>query len=216
MKLRPLAIAALAIVSIAGAHAQQKDPAALPAREAHEGLLIAADPIDDAARAKERFGKKNPHGAGILALEVYFKNDTDKAIRVGLDSIRLVLEPPEQRRQRLKPMALEDVVKAIVYPQGMANPTAPRKPLPKPFPGRSSTGTKDKDVKQVDEALRPLALEMDVLPPRATIRGLLFFDLDHRFELLRYSVLYVPDLCFVQDDKPLMFFEVDLSKAGSH
>ena len=203
------AIAMLLLLAAASSAAQQTDPATLPARESHEGLLIAADPIDDAARSKERFGKKSPHSVGILALEVYFKNDTSKAIRVDLDRIRLAIESPGQDRQQLRPMPLEVVVNAIVYPEGL-NPTAPRKP--RPFPG-SGTGSKTKDVKQVDEVLRPLAMEMDILPPLATVRGLLFFNLDRNFDKLQYAQLYIPDLSFVADGKPLMFFEMDLSKA---
>ncbi|MCL4523318.1 MAG: hypothetical protein M1453_15215 [Acidobacteria bacterium] len=203
------ALALLLLFAAPSVTAQQTDPATLPARDAHEGLLIAADPFDDAARSKERFGKKSPHSVGILALEVYFKNDTAKAIHVDLERIRLSIEAPGQDRQQLRPMLLETVVNSIVYPEGL-NPIAPRKP--RPFPG-SGTGTKDKDVKKVDEVLRPLALEMDVLPPKATVRGLLFFDLGRKFEKLRYSQLYVPDLAFVADGKALMFFEVDLSKA---
>lgn len=206
-----VAFAILLLLAATGAAAQQTDPATLPARDAHDGLLIAADPYDDAARSKERFGKKSPHSAGILALEVYFKNDTSKAIRVDLDRIRLSIEAPGQGRQQLRPMPVETVVNAIIYPEGL-NPTAPRKPRPSPLPG-SGTGRKDKDVKQVDDVLRPLALEMDIVPPRATVRGLLFFDLDHRFEKLQFAQLYVPELSFETDGKPLMFFEVDLSKA---
>ena len=207
-----VAIAMLVHLVVTGAAAQRRDPTTLPAREAHEGLLIAADPYDDAARSKERFGKKSPHSVGILALEVYFKNDTDTAIRVDLARIRLAIEAPGESRQQIRPMPVGEVVNAIVYPEGL-NPTAPRKPRPLPFPG-SGTGTKDKDVKQVDDVLRPLAMEMDILPPRATVRGLLFFDLNRRFDQLAYAQLYVPDLAFVQDGKALMFFEVDLSKAG--
>lgn len=208
---RQLAAFAILLLLVASrTAAQQTDPTTLPAREAHEGLLIAADLYDDAVRSKERFGKKSPHSVGILALEVYFKNDTDKAIRVDLDRIRLATEAPGENRQQIHSIPIETVVNAIVYPGGL-NPTAPRKPRPLPFP--SGTGSKDKDVKQVGDFLRPLALEMDVLPPRATVRGLIFFDLNGRFEMLRYAQLYVPDLAFVQDGKALMFFEVDLSKA---
>lgn len=202
---------ALLLCALCGSSAQQLDPTTLPARDSHEGLLIAADLIDDAARSKDRFGKKSPYSVGILALEVYFKNSTSKAIRLDLERIRLIIEAPGQSRQQLHPMALESVINAIVYPQGL-NPTAPRKPRPLPFPG-SGTGSKDKDVKQVDEVLRPLAMEMDILPPQATIRGLLFFDLDGNFEKLQYAQLYVPELKFIADGKALMFFEVDLSKA---
>ncbi len=209
---RKFVISAILVALAAGRMASQRlDPTTMPAREAHDGLTIAADLYDDAARSKERFGKKSPHSVGILALEIYFKNDTDKAIRVDLDGIRLVIEPPGGSRQQIHALPVETVVNAIVYPQGL-NPTAPRKPLPSPL-GRG-TGTKNKDVKQVDDMLRPLALEMDVLPPRATVRGLLFFDLDGHFEKLHDAQLYVPDLAIVQDGKALMFFEVDLSKAA--
>jgi hypothetical protein len=208
---RIISILALLLCVACASSAQLLDPTTLPARDSHDGLLVAANPYDDAARSKERFGKKSPYSAGILALEVYFKNGTSKAIRLDLESIRLTIEAPGQGRQQLRPMALESVENAIVYPQGM-NPTAPRKPRPLPFPG-SGTGSKNKDVKEVDEVLRPLAMEMDILPPQATIRGLLFFDLDGNFEKLQYAQLYVPDLKFVADGKALMFFEVDLSKA---
>ncbi len=213
MSRRFVAFTIFALLTAAAAAAQLVDPTTLPAREAHEGLLIAANPYDDAARSKDRFGKKSPHSVGILALEIYFKNDTDKAIRVDLDRIRLAIDAPDESRQQIHFMPVETVVNAIVYPQGL-NPTAPRKPRPLPFPG-SGTGSKDKDVKQVSDVLRPLALEMDVLPPRATVRGLIFFDLNGRFDLLRYAQLYVPDLSIIQDGKALMFFEVDLSK-GVH
>src|SRR5713101_934362 len=54
----------------------QIDPATLPARDVHQGMLIAADPYTDEARSKAKFGKKNPVDSGILALEVYLRNDT--------------------------------------------------------------------------------------------------------------------------------------------
>src|SRR5713101_6299554 len=73
----PISIAMLVSLPFVLGQTQQ-DPASLPARDSHEGLLIAADPYQDATRYKTRFGKKNPYDAGILAIEVYFRNDNDK------------------------------------------------------------------------------------------------------------------------------------------
>jgi hypothetical protein len=46
----------------------------------------------------------------------------------------------------------------------------------------------------------------------ATIHGFLFFDLNHELSLANRASLYVPNLTNVPEKKPLMFFEVLLSK----
>ena len=61
--------------------------------------------------------------------------------------------------------------------------------------------------------LHSVALGTDVLPPHATTHGFLFFDLNHEFDAIRYSKLYIPDLAFMEDNKALFFFEIDLSAA---
>ncbi|HJY87439.1 MAG TPA: hypothetical protein VKE24_11440 [Candidatus Acidoferrales bacterium] len=188
----------------------QSDPASWPAREAHEGLLIAADPYQDAARSKTRFGKKTPYEAGIVAIEVFLRNDNLQAIHVDLESIRLLVAPGRSQRQRLEPLAIEDVVDRILN-KGGPNPTLTRRPLPRrePKPGRS------KEWKEVEAALRFSALETDVIPPRGTARGFLFFDLDHHYDWVSEARLYLPDLRFIENQKPLLFFELDLAGTRS-
>ena len=58
--------------------------------------------------------------------------------------------------------------------------------------------------------LRSIALGTDVLPPHATTHGFLFFDLNHEFDAIRHSQVYIPDLTFMTDNKVLFFFEIDL------
>jgi len=188
----------------------QVDPASLPARDAHEGLLVAADPYQDIARYKARFGKKNPYDAGILAIDVFFRNDTDKAIHLDLESIRLLVTPPGADRQRLEPLEIEDVVDRILYPGG-PNPTVPRRPFPRrtPKPGRS------KEWKELEASLRSASLEADVLPPHSSAHGFLFFDLNHHSEWLPHARLYLPDLQFLENKRALFYFEVDLARTGS-
>src|ERR1700685_3598282 len=45
------------------------DPAALPAHDNHEGLLIAADPYTDPERSKQTFGKNDPAKGGVLPID---------------------------------------------------------------------------------------------------------------------------------------------------
>ena len=62
-------------------------------------------------------------------------------------------------------------------------------------------------------SIRSVALGTDVLPPRATTHGFIFFDLNHDFDAIRYAHLYIPDLVFMTDQKALFFFEIDLGDA---
>jgi hypothetical protein len=189
----------------------QVDPSSLPARDAHEGLLVAADPYQDPARYKARFGKKNPYDAGILAIDVFFRNDNHKAIRLNRESIRLLVALPGSDRQRLEPLKMEDIVDRILN-KGGPDVTAPRRPLPRRSPkiGRS------KEWKEVEESLRATALEMEILPPRSTVHGFLFFDVNQRYDWLSHARLYLPDLKYLPDNQALLFFELDLAAARPH
>src|ERR1700688_1794204 len=62
----------------------QTDPASLPAHDSHQSVVVGADPYVTAARYKDKFGKHTPYDAGILALEIFVRNDNDKPIRVNL------------------------------------------------------------------------------------------------------------------------------------
>ena len=201
----PLLSSSLLLLLAAAGAAAQADPATFAARDAHEGLLLAVDSYHDATRAKEKFGKKNPRDAGILAIEVFFRNDTDSAIRVAVERIRLILAPRDQARQRLESLALDEVLDRMLN-KGGPNLNLPRKPLPgAPKPGRS------KERRELQAALGPLVFEMYVLPPRSTARGFLFFDIARHFDWVSDAALYVPDLKRLPGREPLLFFEVALA-----
>jgi hypothetical protein len=171
-------------------------------------MTIAVDVVADAARSQQIFGKKHPHASGLLAVDLYFKNENDFAVNVDVDRIRLLLAPPGGARQRLESLTIEDAITMIANPEP-PNPKAQRRPLPVPLPRSGSS--RGKDWKKVEEVVRPLALEMNVIPPRATVHGYLFFDMGGKFDLLRRASLYLPDLKFAHNGQPLLYFEIDLS-----
>ena len=186
----------------------QSDPASLPAKDQHEGLLVAADPCVDAERAKKLFGKKTPLDVGMVPIEVIFRNDNDQPILLGLESIRLQLNPRGGERQQLEPLAVEDVIEKMLY-KGGPDVGMPRRPIP----GRLPKVTKDKDYQKLEEVIRPLAFDMTLLPPKSTVRGFLFFYVGRGTAWLRYAQLYIPELQLMTTKQPLFFFEVDLSKS---
>jgi hypothetical protein len=194
-----------------GAFAQsaQPDPSAMPAHDVHQDLIIGADPYISATRYKGTFGKKSPYDAGIAAIDVYFRNDNERPIRLNIDTIELIISIPGENRQRLGPLAAEDVADRALL-KADANPS-PRRPFP--FPRLSSNSGKGKAWQEMVTSLRSVALGTDVLPPHATTHGFLFFDMNHNFDAVRQSHLYIPDLAFMADNKALFFFEIDLAPA---
>ncbi len=188
------------------------DPMSLRTRDAHQDLTIVADPYLRAMRyTKELFGKDSFYNAGIIAIDVYFKNDNDLPIRLNAATIQLVISQPDQQRQRLGALSPEEVADRTLLTAN-SNIRAHR---PFPFPGSPKGPGHNKDWVDMTTTLRSVALGTDVLPPHATTHGFLFFDLNHDFDAIRYSHLYIPDLSFMTDNKALFFFEIDLAEARS-
>lgn len=203
-----LLLAFLLAIAVPGA-VGQKNPATLPARDSHDGLLIAVDPWLDAATYKAKFKKKTPMDAGVVAIDVYFRNDSDKLIRINVDTIRLVYAPPDGEHQKLVPLGSEDVADLILHPGGAKNPSPPRRTIP--IPGRGPKKGRGKDWDQLAASLDAAALQTDVVGAHATEHGLLYFDMAHQFDMVRYTRLYIPDLSFVEKNQPLFYFEIDLA-----
>ena len=183
-------------------------PAPISAHDNHEGLDISALPCLDGARSKELFGKQDPYSAGILALEVTLQNQTAQAMRVTTGTIRLEVDVEGEGRQKLQPLRPREVATLIAYPSGAPNVTSRR------FPTGVQVPTKDKKVDKITEEIRPFALDVDVIPPMAKIHGYLFFNIAKEFNVVRESLLYVPDVKLVSGNKALMFFEVPLPSAA--
>ena len=195
-----------------GALAQTAPPAgpmSLPMRDAHQDLTIVADPYLRAARyTKEVFGKDSFYNAGIVAIDVYFRNDNNIPIKVNPGTIQLVIAKPGLDRQRLGPLSPEDVADRTL----LTADTNIRAHRPFPFPSPGPSSGHSKDWTSMTTTLRSVALGTDVLPPHATTHGFLFFDVNHDFSAVRNSHLYIPDLAFMTDNKGLFFFEIDLAE----
>ncbi|HEV2388439.1 MAG TPA: hypothetical protein VGS20_14430 [Candidatus Acidoferrales bacterium] len=202
--MRRLGLAAALAVSLGLPLAAQLDPATLPAHDSHQGILIACDPVEDAARAKERIGKDNPLKVGILPIDVYIRNSSKSPVAVTLDSIRLEVKRPGEQRDQLEPVALDDLTTEILHPRP---PSISRRRIPSPFPQVGRGGK----WQELHDKLESLSLEQAVVAPGATVHGFLFFDLNHQFDSIRYASLVVPDLKFLGNTQPLIFFEVDFA-----
>jgi len=175
-------------------------------QDQHEGVTISVDSYSDANRAKKKFGKADPLPVGILPVEVFLSNSTTQPIRIDIASVQLDVHFEDGRRQSIDWLPISEVARAIAHPNGPSNPHPPR------FPVGVPNGADTKSDKVV-EILRPLALEVTIIPPMATMHGFLFFDMNHNMPLANRARLYVPNMTNVPEKKPLMFFEVPLGKA---
>jgi hypothetical protein len=213
-----LAVALLALFAPYGVVFAQSTPepagaaasSALP-QDKHGGLTVSVDPCGDAHRAKETFGKSaDPVPAGILPVDVYFKNETPHPIHVGLESVQLDVHFAAGKHQDLDWLTIGQVAYMIRHPGGSPSaPSARRFPVGLPLP------SKDKKVDSIIADLRPFVLDSDVVPPLGSIHGFLFFDVSHDFNTVQKSSLYVPDVTLLPDKTPLMFFEVPLAKGNT-
>jgi hypothetical protein len=201
---------ALLFPSVARGQNATADPTSLRTRDAHQGLTIVADPYITAERyRKEVFGKNTPFAFGMVAIDVYFKNDNELPIRVNPETIQLVISVPDVERQRLGALSPDEVADRSVL---TANANA-RLPSRFPFPSSSPRAKHSKEWMELSTTLHSIALGTDVLPPHSTTHGFLFFDLNHDFGAIHYSHLYIPDLAFMTNNKALFFFEIDLADA---
>jgi hypothetical protein len=179
-------------------------PAAASREDRHEGLSIVADPYTDAARAKEKFGKANPLVVGILPVEVFIRNESSQPIRVDLNTAQLEIRRHSGPRQDIDWLTASEVAKTIAHPGGARSPTQRRLPVPIPLP------SKDKAVLKLSEILAPLALDADVIAPKSSVHGFLYFDVNHDVSIVANASLYIPDVVVVPTNKVLMFFDVPL------
>jgi hypothetical protein len=202
----------LATIFVAHAQtgAQNADPISWPARDLHQGVLVAANPYVSADQYKSKFGKPAPRDAGILAIETFFRNDADSPVRIKLENVRLRIGAPGDSRKRLEAISPDDVADRTLLKSAEA-PRANR--LPFPLPGGGAKSGRDKNWEKFATLLRSLAMSSQVVPPHGTVRGFFYFDINDRFDWLPNASLDVPDLEFMVGNKPLFFFEVDLAPA---
>lgn len=191
------------------ATAQQQPPLKTSALESHEGMTISALPWTDPALYKEKFHKKSPYAAGIVALQVVFRNDSDDSLKVNLERIRLNVTPSEDEHQALNPLTSEDAADVILRPS-VKNLGRSRFPIPI---GGPKVGH-DKKWVELEQELREAGVKASIVAPHSSVQGLLYFDLQSQFDLLSNAHLYVPDILALEKNHGLMYFEIDLSQAG--
>jgi hypothetical protein len=214
--LLPLALfvpLALLPLSASSPSSPQQQSAAQPIKTAsldsHDGLTVAADPWLSASRYKSTFPKKSPFEAGVLAIKMNFRNDSDESIKIGIERIRLNLTFDENNRQDLPALSSELLADAVLHPRIKSSKS--RLPIPLP----SSPGGRDKHWQEYQKLAEDAGLHASVIAPHTSVEGLLYFDLQGQFDLLSNARLYIPDLLSLEKNRSLMYFDLDLSHPTS-
>jgi len=202
---------ALLQLSATASIAQQPTRVKAASLESHDGMTISVQPWTDPALYKEKFPKKSPFNAGVLAVEVSFRNDSDESVKIDLERIRLSVRIDEDSRQQLEPLTAEEVADITLTP-AKKDPTARRR---FPFPTGSSKVGRDKNWAELQTAAQNATVPSSVVAPHSTVQGLLYFDMQGQFDLLSTAHLYVPNLLVLEKSRPLLYFEIDLSHPGS-
>lgn len=187
----------------------QQPPLKAASLESHEGLTVSVQPWTDPAQYKEKFRKNSPLAAGLVALEVAFRNESDDSIRVNLGRIRLNVDVSDDNRQGLATLTPDEVADGVLHPVPK-DPTTPRAKLPIPI-GKQHNGH-DKRWTELQKAASDAGLPGSIVAPHKTLEGLLYFDLQGQLDLLNTAHLYVPEAMALESHRPLMYFDVDLSR----
>jgi hypothetical protein len=188
----------------------QQPPLKTTSLETHEGLTISAQPWTNAALYKEKFPKKSPYAAGIVAMQVVFRNDSSESLKVGLGRIRLSFQIDQDNRQEVQALTAAQVADEVLKPGGKDPSKRQKIPLPVSIP-RSGN---DKKWKELAEQAENAGVPASVIAPHSTIQGLLYFDLQGQFDLLNGAHLYVPEIVAMETNRSLTYFEIDLSGPG--
>jgi len=211
MRKLTLILAFLAAPSLVAQKGASQQPSSLKTAslESHEGMTITARPWTDPAPYKEKFPKKSPFEAGIAAVQVAFRNDSDDSLKVNLERIRLNVSLSEEDHQSLYPLTSEQAADVITHP-GSKNVTTKRLPIPLGGPKMGH----DKKWVEVEKSLSDAGVQASVVATHSTVQGLLYFDLRSQFDLLNAAHLYVPEIVAIEKNRGLMYFEIDLSRSG--
>jgi hypothetical protein len=197
------------LVAVRPGASQQPTSLKTNSLESHEGMTLSARPWTDPALYKEKFPKKSPYAAGMIAIQVVFRNDSDDSMKINLERIRLNVTLSEEDHQALYPLSPEQGADVITRP-ATKNLTAKRLPIPL---GGPKVG-KDKKWTEVAQSLREAGVQASVVAPHSSVQGLLYFDLRSQFDLLNTAHLYVPEIVAIEKNRGLMFFEIDLSRSA--
>ena len=182
--------------------------------DAHEGVTIGVEPWTQANRYKEKFPKKTPFAAGIVALKLSIRNDNDEAVKLSLHRIRLLVQLDPENRQELESLTADDVADAVMLKQNGKDPTARRLPIPLPI--SRPKPTRDKNWEEFHGDCQNAGLPSGVIGAHSTMEGLVYFDLRGEWELLQTARLYVPDLQRMTSQQAISYFDIDFSRNSAN
>ena len=217
--LMPKLLAALLLFATAAIPQTQNDPQPakaphMPYADSHEGMTLGVDPWTTASRYKQKFPKKSPFAGGVVALDVSFRNDTDKGVKVDLQRIRLLVEVSEDNRQELEPMSAEDVADTVLLKQHPKDPTQRR--LPIPIPSTGPKPARDSNWTTMRDACQNAAVPSNVIGAHSTVEGLVYFDIRGELDLLQSARLYVPNLATMGNNEPISYFDINIGHSSEN
>jgi hypothetical protein len=181
------------------------DPATLPARDEHQGILVACRPVVEREELHKVLGDRADR-AGVLPVELFVRNRGAAPLEVDPAGVFLVIER-DGRRHRLEPLAPDQVAQMVLHPQP-PEPGVPRPRLPVPLPGRGNRGQA-----QLARRLEKMAFPRAPIPPGRTASGWVFFAAGTQPAVLRQASLELTRLQWVGSTQPVMFFEIALAPA---
>jgi hypothetical protein len=182
--------------------------------DSHEGVTIGVEPWTQASRYKEKFPKKSPFAAGIVALKLSIRNDNDEAVKLNLHRIRLLVQLDPESRQELEALTADDVADSVLLRQNGKDPTARRLPIPLPI--NRPKPTRDKNWEEFHGDCQNAGIPSGVIGAHSTMEGLVYFDLRGEWDLLQTARLYVPDLQRMTSQQAILYFDIDFSHSSSN
>jgi hypothetical protein len=197
-----------------GAQGQQGKPLRTSILDAHEGVTIGVEPWTQANRYKDKFPKKTPFGAGIVALRLSVRNDNDEAVKFNLQRIRLLVLLDPENRQELQALSADDVADGVMLKQNGKDPTARRSPIPLPI--SRPKPTRDKNWEEFQQACQNAGMPSSVIGAHSTMEGLVYFGLRGEWDLLQTARLYVPDLQRMTSKQAISYFDIDFSRSSTN
>jgi len=193
---------------------QESKPLRTSILDSHEGVTIGVEPWTQASRYKEKFPKKSPFGAGIVALKLSIRNDNDEAVKLTLRRIRLLVQLDQDNKQELEALTADDVADAVLLRQNGKDPTARRLPIPLPI--NRPKPTRDKNWEEFHGDVQNAGIPSGVIGAHSTMEGLVYFDLRGEWDLLQTARLYVPDLQKMTSQQAILYFDIDFNRSSSN
>jgi hypothetical protein len=209
-KLLAVVVAVFWGILLGRAAGQQSKPLRTSILDAHEGVTIGVEPWTQASRYKEKFPKKTPFAAGIVALKLSIRNDNDEAVKLNLHRIQLLVQLDQDNKQELEALTADDVADAVMLRQNGKDPTARRLPIPLPI--NRPKPTRDKNWEEFRGDCQNAGIPSGVIGAHSTMEGLVYFDLRGEWDLLQTARLYVPDLERMTSKQAISYFDIDFSR----